>query len=159
MSNFSDVAEIGYGGTVSGEQMLNESVAATVVVGYLMWPGKESYDPIYATKIKTDFSAIPIQVGLKYFIRPAGGFRIYGMAEIGVHMIKAEATVENDFYTPINADAYETRYSIAPGIGIEIPMGNLKLDFGARYQYIAEADAGDLRFLGARLGVIFGGGA
>jgi len=141
MGDFGDLASTGFGATVSAEKMMDEKMTLTATVGYLIWSGEEIFG------YSTDFSAIPVQAGLKYYFMPkTDGMRFYGMAEAGFHYFML--SVDTPFGS---ADDSEIKFGLAPSAGFEMPLGDITLDVAARYQFVTD----DLTYFGIRAGVKF----
>ncbi len=150
MGDFGDFAGTGFGVTASGEKKLDDKMTVTATIGYLMWGG-EDFNLGFGVTGTTDFSAIPIQAGVKYFLMPkTDGLRAYGMGEAGFHYFMASAEVKGGGLDS-SEDTSEIEFSLAPSVGFEMPLSDLTLDVAARYQYVS----GDVSYFGIRAGVIF----
>ncbi len=150
MGDFGDYADMGFGGTATFEMSFMPKLNGYAKVGYLMWGGKEYSAGTY--KITTDYSAIPILVGAKYFFAP--GF--YGLVETGLHMFtfsaESQYTIGGTTVTS-SSDVSESKFGFGVGAGYELPIGTkAMLDLSAKYQMVAD----DLSYVGARVGVKFG---
>lgn len=149
MGTFGDAAGIGFGGTVRGEYPINDQIVGIADVGYLMWGG-ETIDLGGLGEITTDYSAIPILVGAKYYFDK--GF--YAIAQVGLHMFTFEATSKITFLgstTESSASVSESKFGAGVGAGYELPLGGGALDINVKYQMVAD----DLSYLGARVAYKF----
>lgn len=149
MGAFGDAAGIGFGGTVRGEYPINDQLVGIADVGYLMWGG-ETIDLGSFGKITTDYSAIPIQVGAKYYFDK--GF--YALAQVGLHMFTFDATSKITFFgstTESSTSTSESKFGAGVGAGYELPLGGGALDINVKYQLVSD----DLSYLGARVAYKF----
>lgn len=148
MGTFGDAAGIGFGGTVRGEYPINDQLVGIADVGYLMWGGQEI--DLGIGKISTDYSAIPIQVGAKYYFDK--GF--YALAQVGLHMFTFDATSTITIFgstSTSSASTSESKFGAGVGAGYELPLGGGALDINVKYQLVS----GDLSYLGARVAYKF----
>jgi hypothetical protein len=149
MGTFGDAAGIGFGGTVRGEYPINDQIVGIADVGYLMWGG-ETIDLGGLGEITTDYSAIPIQVGAKYYFDK--GF--YGLAQVGLHMFTFDATSKITFLgtpTESSSSVSESKFGVGVGAGYELPLGGGALDINVKYQLVSD----ELSYLGARVAYKF----
>jgi hypothetical protein len=148
MGDFGDAFSTGFGGSVRGELSVAPMISATLETGYFTWSPKDlpaGYD--------ASFYGIPVLAGVKAYFMPAGGPRAYGMAELGLFLATASATV------PIlgEVSTSETEFGFAPVIGVEIPVGpGTSVDVSARYFSIATDPSSNS--IGFRAGISFGVG-
>lgn len=148
MGTFSDAAGIGFGGTVRGEYPINDQLVGIADVGYLMWGG-ETID-LGIGEITTDYSAIPIQVGAKYYFDK--GF--YALAQVGLHMFTFDATSKITIFGSTTESSFstsESKFGAGFGAGYELPLGGGALDINVKYQLVSD----DLSYLGARVAYKF----
>lgn len=139
MGTFGDLANIGFGGTLRAEYPVAPNMNLMLTAGYLMWGGKDILG------VKTDYSAIPILAGAKYFFAPG----IYGMAEVGLHMFST--TLKHPLFGEVSGSSSE--FGGSAGIGYEAALSpTVGLDLNAKYAFVAS----DLSYIAARVGVKFG---
>lgn len=150
MGDFGDFAGTGFGGTVRFEYPFNNQLVGIVDAGYLMWGGEE-FDLGGFGKVTTDYSAIPILAGVKYYFGP----NFYALAQAGIHMFTFDAESEISFLgstTKTSSSASESKFGAGAGIGYELALGSMMLDLNAKYQMVAD----DLSYVGVRAGLKFG---
>lgn len=146
MGAFGDAANIGFGGTVRAEYPVAPNMNLMLTAGYLMWGGKEFDFGFF--KVTTDYSAIPILAGAKYFFAPG----IYGMAEAGIHMFTFKAETTGGLFAGSSSTS-ESKFGGGVGVGYEAALSpTVGLDLNAKYAFVS----GDLSYIGARVGVKFG---
>lgn len=146
-------ASTGFGGLANVQYGISPNIALTGSAGYLMWGGPEA--EIFGTKISFDYSAIPVQAGVKYLIGTAES-RPYIKAETGVHMFRVKAEVGGQSETES-----ETKFGFSGGAGYELKLGSgsTKLDISGHYQFVSKIEEVSISYIGIRLGVLFGGGS
>lgn len=145
---FGDVAGTGFGGSANFLYTVNQEIAVTGSVGYIMW-GEKTYDVGYG-EVKSSYSAIPILVGGRYYFTE-GDARFYGSAELGLYMFNW--TVTTPSYTVLGytfgggeMTGSESEFTIAPGIGYEMKIGdNMNLDLAAKYLVISDMNNINIR--------------
>lgn len=143
MGSFGDAAGIGFGATIGGDYIINEKLVGTATVGYIMWGGQEI--DLGLGKITTDFSAIPVLVGAKYYLNK--GF--YGHGQLGFHLFSTTAKSTFTFFgntTESEATGSSSEFTIGVGAGYE--MGSL--DLSAGYYIISNTN-----YVGARVAYRF----
>jgi hypothetical protein len=144
IGDWSDVADMGFGGTASYEHKFSPNLVGTATAGYLIWGGKEDIEGF-----SYDYSAIPILAGVKYFFAPGQGF--YAAGQVGLHMFTIDVDVEF-FGFEGSGSSTETEFSAAAGLGYEIPVGPKgAVDLNAMFNLIS-----DLNYLGFRVAYKFG---
>jgi opacity protein-like surface antigen len=152
MGTFGDAAGTGFGGTATFEMSLMPQLNGYAKIGYLMWAGKEVKSSSYT--YTTDYTAIPVLVGAKYFFAPS----FYGLAELGIHSFsfEGESTYKNPITgatTTSSSSVSESKFGFGIGAGYEMPVGTkAMLDISVKYQNLPN----ELSYLGARVGVKFG---
>lgn len=139
IGDWSDFAEMGFGGTVSYEHKFAPNLVGTATAGYLMWSGKEDVEGF-----SYDYSAIPILAGVKFYFTPGQG--LYAAGQVGFHLFTIDVDVEAFGFTA-SSSASETEFSAAAGVGYEIPVGPKgAVDLNAMFNLIS-----DLNYLGFRV--------
>jgi hypothetical protein len=118
VGEFSDVAGIGYGGSVKYQYRAMPEGAFTISAGYLIWTEKDITD-----LVTIQLSAPNIMVGGKFFMTDA----IYGSVEGGVYFV-------NYSYTGNYADQLGNteKFMLPIGIGYE----KSGLEIAARYMLL-----------------------
>lgn len=148
MGNFSDISNIGFGGSVRYEGSIKNKLNWTASIGYLSFSGKTF--TVNNVSIPFGNSAIvPITGGIKYYFSGANdGF--YGTADLSLNFVSFYVYSYNSGngggYNL--ASANESRLGFAPGIGYR--TGNW--DFSGKFNLIS-----DLNYFGLRAAYIFGG--
>jgi hypothetical protein len=128
MGTFGDAFSIGFGGSVRGQYDFTPELSGGVTTGYYTWTAKDAP----AGVDKPTFHGVPLRAYGKYYFMPGKGPRVYGMFELGFFFGTVSVT---SIYG--SATASETDFNYAPGIGVEIPAGNMKMDLSARYDGIS----------------------
>ncbi|RMG20285.1 MAG: hypothetical protein D6732_28765 [Methanobacteriota archaeon] len=156
MGTFGDVAGAGFGGTLLVQFPASLDLMFTGRAGYISWGGKELDMEIFS--FSYNYSAIPVMGGVrKYF--GTGGARFFAEGEVGLHIFKLKTTTTTTILDPVSgteettstsASATETKFSVAPGVGVEFGSST-KMTISARYNVGGES------YLGLRFGVAFGG--
>jgi hypothetical protein len=164
MGTFSDVAKMGFGGSVRGQYNITPDASVGLTVGYFTWTGKDLSQGTGVTYTGGGLSGLPIRVFGKYYFMPeAGKVRVYGIAELGFFMGKVgDVTIPGQtiggFTIPGQTipGGTSTDFNYAPGVGAEFPLGSgsTKLDASMRYDGIATT-GGSSGNLGVRVGVLF----
>lgn len=145
IGDWSDVADLGFGGTASYEHGFSPNLVGTATVGYLIWGGKEDIEGF-----SYDYSAIPILAGIKYFFTPGKGF--YAAAQVGVHLFTVDVEIEVPGFFQTSGSSSESEFGGAAGLGYEIPVGPKgAVDISAMFNLIS-----DLNYLGFRVAYQFG---
>ena len=135
IGRFKENALIGFGATGRVEFLLSRMVALTITSGYASWNSK-SGSGVY-------LKGVPVRGGIKYYLMPENGNRLYGIGEIGA------------FFSS-NAGEASTDLSFAPILGFEVLIGlQTRIDFSARYDFIATPGNSSAN-IGFRTGLNFG---
>ncbi|WP_037440606.1 outer membrane beta-barrel protein, partial [Pedobacter antarcticus] len=114
--NTGDVYKLGYGGSLEFQTPIADRLNFTASAGYLTFTGKE-YGFGGITIKARDFSAVPVKVGIKYFLAE----NFYAGGQVGA-----------SFGT---SDGAGTAFAYTPGIGVEFPVADKgSIDLGARYE-------------------------
>ncbi|PKL88867.1 MAG: hypothetical protein CVV23_07975 [Ignavibacteriae bacterium HGW-Ignavibacteriae-2] len=140
MGDFGDIAGTGIGASLRGEYPINEKIVGIAEIGYLTWGEKETFG------ITSSYSAIPIQVGAKYYFN--NGF--YGIAEAGMHLFTVNLKIDWDGFGTVEEDESTSDFGFGFGAGYEFPVDKFMFDVNAKYQIIS-----DINYLGLRAGVKF----
>ena len=143
IGDWSDIANIGFGGTATYEHKFSPNLLGTATAGYLIWGGKEDF-----VGGSFDYSAIPILAGVKYFFTPGSGF--YAAGQAGFHLFTVDVEIDI-FGFKTSSSASETEFSFAAGAGYEIPVGPKgAVDLNAMFNVVS-----DLNYLGFRVAYKF----
>lgn len=110
----SDIYKVGYGGSLQYQAPVAPSLNFTATAGYLNFKGKD----IPGTNLEfQNYNAIPVKVGLRYFLAE----NFYAGGEVGAA-----------FGT---SDGAKTSFIYTPGLGVEFPVADKgSIDFGARFE-------------------------
>lgn len=154
IGTFGDAYSIGFGGTARGQYDVMPNLGVGLTVGYFTFSYKGD---VPAGVSKPSFSGVPVRVFGKYYFMPAGKqLTVYGIMELGFFF--SSVTVPSvsipGFGTVGGGSASSTDFSYAPGVGVELPAGSLKLDFSVRYDGIATSGSSTGN-LGVRAAVNF----
>lgn len=160
--DFGDVAETGFGGYGRVEMgMVVPGLSMTLSGGYLQHGAKEfDFPDVGGIPVDADvdvkITMIPIQAGIKYSLPMVG---LYAFGEAGVHFIGWEYEVNGETgLIPYDLDDETyTKFSFAPGVGYERPLGpGLKLDLSVKYQTVSGENEVEFNYLSVRGGVVLG---
>lgn len=144
IGDWSDVADMGFGGTATYEHKFSPNLLGTITAGYLIWGGKEDVEGF-----SYDYSAIPIMAGVKYFFNPKQG--LYAAGQLGLHMFTVDVEFDDPFLSQFSGSESESEFSFAVGAGYEIPVGPKgAVDLNAMFNIIS-----DLNYLGFRVAYKF----
>ena len=137
VGDFSDFHKFGLGLSVQFQTPIAKNLNFTASVGYLNFTGKEYLRTGYLIIKENNLSAVPVKVGVRYFISD----KFYAGAELGAA-----------FGTSDNAG---TMAVYSPNIGFQLPLANKKaIDLGLRYE--GWANNGSSAFVGLRAAYNFG---
>ena len=127
-----DLLSMGFGICPTFQYGMNEKLAITGTVGYVMWGAKEEI-----LGLETSFTDMPIKAGAKYYFGE-GKMKPYGLGEFGFHMLKAnvKGTIDMGWLGTYEVDesVSSTEIGISFGAGFEMPM-NEKMDLNVLAQY------------------------
>jgi opacity protein-like surface antigen len=153
MGTFSDISDLGIGGTALFGYQIDPNLTLTGRAGYISFSGKDIDAGSF--KLKTSYGIIPILVGARYYFTPEDTYRIYGAAEVGLYMLSVSASTTVMGYS-VDVTSSETKFGFAPTVGAQFKVGdNMNLDAHVNYSYIStEGDA--LTYLGIGVGLEFG---
>jgi len=146
MGDFGDFAGTGIGVTGNFQYGWKPNIDLMAQLGYIKWGGKT------ITGIGDySYSAIPIQVGGKYFFtQQANRFYVGGL--VGFHMFSSKIDYDSPIFGTGSSSESETKLSLAPMGGYEMQIGqSMLLDISARYQFVSD----DLSYFGVRGGIIY----
>ena len=145
-------AGTGIGGSLRFEFDGSKHIAGLVTIGYLGFAQKElaySGTQPTTTRYSARYSAIPIQVGVKYYTKerketPKGFFI---SAELGI----MPTTIHFDYLNIPDRDFKESGLSTAIGIGYQLG----KIEAGFRGQYNFSASGFDIYYYNFRIAYAF----
>jgi opacity protein-like surface antigen len=133
MGNFGDIADLGYGASLTYIHPLGSALKVTGSAGYTRFDYKED---VLGYSLKSEH--IPLKAGLRYYV--AENFFLGG--ELGASI----PTVKNS----------KTSFAYAPGLGVEFPVADKgAVELGARYEAWS-ANSNTSGFIGLRLAYNFG---
>lgn len=145
IGDWSDFANIGFGGTVTYERSFTPNIVGEAYAGYIMFGG-EDYP---GTNDSYSYSMIPIMAGAKYFFQPGQG--LYANALLGVHIFTVDIPEYTLFGFTYGGSESSTEFGLSVGAGYEMPMGKNALDLSASFNLISDAN-----YIGARVAYKFG---
>jgi opacity protein-like surface antigen len=146
MGDFGDAANMGFGFTAAAQYGWKPNIDLIGQIGYLSWGAKD-----LPAGFDGSWSAIPIQVGAKYYFGQTAN-RFYAGGLAGFHMFKVKATVDLPYLGKVSSSASETKFGFAPMVGYEMKLGQkMMLDLSGRYQFVSD----NLSYIGIRAGIIY----
>jgi len=147
IGDWSDFANIGFGGTATYERSFAPNIVGQVYAGYLTYGGKDSD----VQGFSYSYSMIPIMAGAKYFFQPGKG--LYANALLGVTIVSADVDVPAAYQGfGFDASTSSTEFSFGVGAGYEVPVGGKNaVDIGAHFMLVSDAN-----YIGARVAYRFG---
>lgn len=138
IGDFSDGANLGFGGTAVFEKAFMPQLIGTGTIGYITW-GTDADN--------VSFSAVPVLVGVKYFFTPGVGF--YGLSQLGLTFLSVDyPTITGPFGIVYGGGGgSSTEFTFSIGGGYEVPVSpDVVLDFSALFNLIS--DANNIQFRG-----------
>jgi opacity protein-like surface antigen len=135
IGDFSNGANLGYGGMGNFEYAFMPQLVGTGSIGYIKW-GTDADN--------VDFHAIPILVGVKYFFIPGVGF--YGAGQLGLAILSASVDIPSVSFGGVtygggSASSSDTKFSFSFGAGYEVPVSpTVALDFKALFNLLSDAN-------------------
>ncbi len=138
MGGFGDFASVGFGGDVIGEYALMPELSLTASLGYLTWGGKD-YTVLGQTISGPSFHGVPFLVGAKYYFMPKGNSaRFYAAGQIGLFFGSYSVDIPSYSYGGFTfgggSESFSsTNFTLAPIVGVELPVGTGTLDGSVRY--------------------------
>jgi hypothetical protein len=147
IGSFSDAYNIGIGGTVRGQYMINDMISLMATSGFISFGGKD----VGGFKFDSG-SMIPILVGGKYYFPGSSNMKFYGAADLGLSIFKVSTPTVTTILGTFGGSASSTEFTFQPHVGMEMPLGsgNTKLDIAARFQVVSGGNG-----LGLRIGLLF----
>ena len=132
IGNFGDVANVGFGGGINAEYLLNESFGLGLDAGY--------YN--FGTEIDGfSFNMIPITVGAKYYFLTEG-IQPYAGAGLGIYGFGADSETNWNF-------------GLAPVIGMQFALSDtFALDLNVKYNHVFTKGSATSTF-GINVGVVY----
>jgi opacity protein-like surface antigen len=145
MGDFDDVADVGVGITGHVQYRWRPDIHWIGQLGFIAWPGPEQFGIDYG------WNAIPLQVGIKYFVSE-GESRFYVGGLTGFHLFTFKRPMYNPFTGLWEEDSdSDLEFGLAPMGGYELVVSdNWFVDFSARFQL----DTDDLSYFGLRVGLV-----
>jgi len=146
MGDFSDAADVGFGITGHYQIAWKKKLDLVGQLGFIAWPGPKRFG------IDFGWNAIPLQVGIKYFLTQ-GNSRFYVGGITGFHLFTFKSPVFNPFTGFWEEKSKsDLEFGLAPMGGYQFPASaRLLVDFSARFQLVTD----DLSCFGLRGGLIY----
>jgi outer membrane protein W len=135
-----DLLSMGFGICPNFSYMMNEKLAITGTVGYVMWGAKEEI-----MGLEISFTDMPIKAGAKYYFGE-GKMKPYGLGEFGFHMLTAKREGTEDLGIlgtyEVDESSSSTEIGISFGAGFEMPMNEkMALNVLAQYESIMDDES------------------
>lgn len=145
LGDFSDIAKTAIGGSINTEYVFSEKISATFAVYYHSYSSKIPTVAIDGSTFDFSIEAIPVILGLKYFINNS----FFGTLEAGAHLMRVKA----DVYLGDNLSTdFETKFGAGFGLGYRIQLAEASLfEITGVYQYVQD----DLSSISLRATVLF----
>lgn len=135
VGDWSEVANVGYGGSVTYEHPLGRNIAGVLYSGYTYFGGDEE---------GLNWTMIPVVAGAKFYFTPKQDWYMAGL--LGVSFITAESEFLGEEFS-----ASSTEFAGNVNFGYEIKTSDKgAVDISAGFVYINE-----LSYFGMRLAYIF----
>lgn len=163
LGTFGDAYSIGFGGTVRGQYDFTPMISAGLEAGYFTFSAKS----VPAGQTAPSFHAIPVRLFGKYYFMPEGpSARFYGMVELGFWFSSVTVTTPATPGVTIpgvgtfggspggSFSSSSTDFNYVPAVGVEFPMGKVKLDVSVRYDGVATSGS-STSLIGGRVAVNF----
>jgi hypothetical protein len=113
--NFSNLAKTAIGGSINSEYVFSDKLSATFAVYYHSYTSEIPKFAVGGVTYKIFIDAIPVIVGLKYYLNN----EFFGTIEAGAHFMRVRA----DVYLGDNLSTeYEPKYGGGIGIGYRISL-------------------------------------
>ena len=135
---FSDSLKTGYGGMLYIGYQADNAITLIAKSGYLFFPAK-TIQTNEATR-KTSYAVIPILFGARYTYQLADEIQLYGQAEMGVYLMKAEtkAQIVSLGGREVVGDENQTKFGFSPVLGAQYKLSDLlNINLGANFSYLA----------------------
>jgi hypothetical protein len=152
--DMADLYKTGFGGTIEFQQRIAHKLNFSASAGFLSFKGDDQHfiGNVFFTGIPPrTFSAVPVKVGLRYFLVSD----LYIGAETGV----AFDVSGHKRFRGLNSNSTTSSASFiyTPQIGFEFPVSEKRsIDLSARYECWKASDESTKRFTALRLGYNFG---
>jgi hypothetical protein len=147
IGDWSNSANVGFGGTATYERSFAPNIVGQVYTGYISFGGKDSGLDGYSYS----YSMVPIMLGIKYFFQPNTGFYANGL--LGVNILSVDVSVPAEispYYS--GSTSSDTKFGLGVGAGYEIPVGGKNaVDVSANFMLVSDAN-----YIGARIAYRFG---
>lgn len=131
MGDFGSAVGMGFGGFGNFQYGLNEQMTVLGTLGYSMWGEKDNGG------VKTSAKALTILGGVKYSLaNVTKGF--YAVGAVGIYSRTVKATATIPFFGTYTAEASDSPFVIAPGVGME--FGNID----ASVKYVINGDVSNI---------------
>jgi len=132
IGDFSKIAKTAIGGSINSEYVFNDQISATFAVYYYSFSSKVPTIAIDGSTYDFSIEAIPIIVGLKYFLYKS----FFGTIEAGAHILRVKA----DVYLGDNLSTdFKTKYGTGLGLGYRLKLAEASLvEITGVYQYVQD---------------------
>ena len=132
LGDFSNIAKTAIGGSINTEYVFSDQVSATLAVYYFSYSSKIPTIAIDGSTYDFSVEAIPIILGLKYFLNKS----FFGTIEAGLNIMRVKA----DVYLGDNLSTdFQTKYGTGLGLGYRIQLAEASLfEMTGVYQYVQD---------------------
>lgn len=132
VGDFSDIAKTAIGGSINSEYVFSDNITATFAVYYYSYSSKIPTVAIDGSTFDFSIEAIPVILGLKYFLNKS----FFGTLEAGAHIMRVKA----DVYLGDNLSTdFETKFGAGLGLGYRIHLAEASLfEITGVYQYVQD---------------------
>jgi hypothetical protein len=132
LGDFSEIAKTGIGGSINSEYVFSDEVSATFAVYYYSYSSKISTIAIDGSTFDFSIEAIPVILGIKYFLNKS----FFGTFEAGAHIMRVKA----DVYLGDNLSTdFNTKFGAGFGLGYRIQLAEASLfEMTGVYQYVQD---------------------
>ncbi len=132
VGEFSNMAKTAIGGSINSEYVFSDNISATFAVYYYSYSSKIPTVAIDGSTFDFSIEAIPVILGLKYFLNKS----FFGTFEAGAHIMRVKADVYNG--DNLSTD-FETKFGAGLGLGYRIQLAEASLfEITGVYQYIQD---------------------
>lgn len=132
LSDFSDIAKTAIGGSINSEYVFSDKLSGTFAVYYYSYSSKIPSVAIDGSTFDFSIEAIPVILGLKYFLNKS----FFGTFETGAHIMR----VKSDVYLGDNLSTdFKTKFGAGIGLGYRIQLAEASLfEMTGIYQYVQD---------------------
>ena len=132
IGDFSNIAKTAIGGSINSEYVFSDHISATFSVYYYSYSSKVPTIAIDGSTYDFSIEAIPIILGVKYFLNKS----FFGTIEAGAHIMRVKAEV----YLGDNLSTeYKSKYGAGLGMGYRLKLAEASLfEITGVYQYVQD---------------------